>query len=344
MKKTAQQIQADIDLVQSLVEQGFSRAAIMEQTGLKERFVRTHSQGVVKGSSIAKPEKTARDNKLNTAARRVYVLAVRPQGIKDFELRDIVHSEYGASYDSNTLYRVKQRANALLEGTDNRLVFVPDWVCDESPAASREALEAMAINLQARIDEMLDEYMEEFATGLTDDQTESTEAQRKQHYAARRHLLKLAISDYGQEPTAALLARSVSVTDALQGTQDVTLTAGITQAAKAPVEAPQEATGDLDAFFDFVEDQQEGTVQESTDGEDDIFASVGVADAQTVGELTDKAQQIRIHVAYLQSLEDDDKDLDHTQEKLYHLLPKFDISKYTGGSNAKQQSGLSWQP
>lgn len=370
-KLTQEQIQANIALVHSMVEAGKSRRTIIAETGLGEYFVKAHMKGAVKGANRAAPAaKTSRPNKLNTAAQQAYALAVRPQGCKDYELRDIAYNVYGGTYTKDTIYSIKQRCAELAEDTGLTLQFVPDWVCDEAPTASRVALEQKALILEAKINELVEEFMCEFTTDVDADQIESTEAQRKQQYAARRHILKLAIKEYSPEPTSTLLARSLSVTDALDGTEDLALAATTANKQQDVVEAPVKDTGDIDAFFDFLADVEiaEGIAQPveapvaapvaaPVDESDDPFAAVGVATAEQI-----EANQARIkaeeeaYTSYLKELMNDESgecdivSTTHT-DKVYNALSQtagFDITKYTGGkSNARHNrsgSGIEWNP
>ncbi|WJM55324.1 hypothetical protein QUC26_09300 [Pseudomonas asiatica] len=356
-KLTQEQIQANVALVHSMVEAGKSRRTIIAETGLPERFVAEHMKGAVKGANKATPAaKTTRPNKLNTAAQQAYALAVRPQGCKDYELRTIAHSVYGATYTKDTIYSIKQRCAELVEDTGLTLQFVPDWVCDEAPTASRVALETLALELEAIIQDKVNSFMEQYATGQDADQIESTEAQRKQQYAARRHILKLAIKEYSPEPTSTLLARSLSVTDALDGTEDLSLTATTDNTAKDVVEAPVNDTGDIDAFFDFLADVEiaEGVAQPvEAESEVDLFAAVGVAtdDFYVQKEARERAEQAA-YDAYLKDLMDDNDSNEFvftdTSDTVYNSAPKvtgFDITKYTGGKkNATARSGIEWNP
>ncbi|WP_122220072.1 hypothetical protein [Pseudomonas syringae] len=339
--KSPEQTQVNIDLVHSMVEAGKSRRAIIAETKLPERFVTKHMQGATKGAALAKSPKLTKPNKLNTAAEQAYALAVRPQGCKDFELRSIAHSVYGNNYTKDSLYHIKQRCAELAEGTDNSPTFVPDWVCEETPTASHDALVNLALELEAIIQDKVNTFMEQYATGLDDDQLESTEAQRKQAYAARRHILKLAISEYSPEPKAILLERSMSVCEALENVVDV-ITPVITQ------EAPQVAIGSndtLESFFKTVE--AHALVTDVV--EEDIFASVGVASAEQVKTvIVLSEQQESAHFTYLKELMSDDEEeyefvnADHdSRSDVTFEIKGFDITKFMGGkSNAK---GVEWR-
>lgn len=256
VKLTQEQTAANIAKVVELRQQGKSRAAIREETGFPERFVRTHMENV---AVVTK----AITSQLDLAVSRVYPLAVRPQGIKDYELRNICFEVYGTkldeekgvfvvNYTKDTLYRIKARCKALAAGTTSVPMFVMDWVCDEAPTASRVTLETLALELEEAIQEKVNTFMELYATGCDANQTESSEAQRKQQYAARRHILKLAIKEYSPEYTAVLLERSLSLTDALDSANDAELPATVQRAPQRATE-PHIGVESFDAFYDAVE-------------------------------------------------------------------------------------------
>ena len=206
-----------------LRQAGMSYANIMKATGLPERQVKALTKGVAKVKQIVTP--------FAKAAECVFTLAVRPCGIRDYELRDILHREYGSTWDTTTgryvsdydnivIKRIREnvRLRAAKEGCN--ALFVMDWVDEEAPTAGREFLEAAAGDLMSRIEDYVNGYMERHATRWREDSEEAGHAQRKQLYAARHHLLKLAIQGYSKEPLDKLLERSVALTDALEGTPD----------------------------------------------------------------------------------------------------------------------------
>lgn len=248
---------ANVQEVIALRKTGMSRAKIVAATGLPERFVREHMTGVEIDQATKAPI-----SDFEKAVARVFPLSVRPQGIKDYELRQALYEVYGtkwseekgtfeAAYDKSTMTRIKARCRELAKGTDQTALFVMDWICDEAPTASRVALEMMALELEEVIQDKVNSFMEMYATGYDADQLESTEAQRKQQYAARRHLLKLAIKEYSKESTVTLLARSLSTTDAMEATSDASVPALAQKAPKRTVEAPVAIQEDsFDAFFE----------------------------------------------------------------------------------------------
>lgn len=230
--------------------QGMSRRKIVTTTGETEHFVRK----VVTGIPAIKKQLATPFSK---SVQQVYELACREQGVKDYELRGVLHSEYGCAwnhsegcyeslYDKDTIKRVKAkvRDQAITNGQD--AIFVPDWVDNSAPTESRTTLEQAANILSSRLDELMDEFMSEFSSNDT------TEDVSKQRYAARRHVLKL-LSGLGQEPTSTLLERTKDITDMLD--------------EKADLPAPKRANGRVpldrfipepnthDYFLDFVEEQ-----------------------------------------------------------------------------------------
>lgn len=247
----------DVQKVIALRKTGMSRAKIVATTGFPERFVREHMAGVEVDQATKAPS-----SDFEKAVARVFPLSVRPQGIKDYELRQALYEVYGtkwseekgtfeAAYDRSTMSRIKARCRELAKSADQTALFVMDWICDEAPTASRVALEQMALELEEVIQDKVNTFMEMYATGYDADQLESTEAQRKQQYAARRHLLKLAIKEYSQESTVILLSRSLSTTDAMEATSDmstpVVAQKGIQRSLEAPVATQEDS---LDAFFE----------------------------------------------------------------------------------------------
>ncbi|WP_278406814.1 hypothetical protein [Pseudomonas rhodesiae] len=239
------------ELAVQLRREGKSYAAIMTATGLPERKVKLLVKDVPK--EIATP--------LNKSVGRVHELAIRKQGVKDYELRGILHEEYGckwnaaegryeSSFDSSVIRRVKEKVRERSTSKGTRPVFVMDWVDEQAPTASRLLLEQSALSLMARVDEAVNEFMELHAVCASEDSEGADLAQRKQAYAARQHILKL-VSGLGTEPTATLLERTTKVTNALQGTPDAEVP--LVRSTEDRRQMP-EPTG-ADHFLDFVESQ-----------------------------------------------------------------------------------------
>ncbi|ELW3044996.1 TPA: helix-turn-helix domain-containing protein [Pseudomonas aeruginosa] len=239
------------ELAVRLRREGKTYPEIIEATGLSERQVRKLVKGVAKEI----------DTPLNKSVNRVYELAIRAQGIKNYELRGILHEEYGckwnsekgryeSSFDSNVIKRVKENVRDRSTSNDTQSVFVMDWVDDQAPTASRIFLEQSALTLMARVEEAVNEFMELHAACGTEDSEGADLTHRKQAFAAKQHILKL-VSGLGTEPVAKLLERTVEVTNALQGTPDHE--APSVRNAEDRRQMP-EPTG-ADHFLDFVESQ-----------------------------------------------------------------------------------------
>jgi hypothetical protein len=268
-KITPEQTAANIARVIELRQAGKTRDQIIEITKLPARFIREHMKGV---AVLAKPAKVTQ---LSIAAAKAYPLAIRPQGCKDYELRAIAHEVYGKKFDTDknittnnwnkdSLYNIKKRVNEMavgemIDGEPVVAQFVMDWICDERPAASRVALEAASLELSRRFDEMLSEFLCEFMVEPESDELALTEAQIKQRYAARMHMLKLAFPEFPNgEPLGTLLARSEAQTSALEATQDLPLVQTPIKYFEADFDITD--TGEMDAFYDAVEQAEKEVV------------------------------------------------------------------------------------
>ena len=250
---------------------GLSIEKIVKATGLTERQVKAAIK------DVPKPVKTkAIVEKIPTSfaksVDRVFNLASRAQGIRDYELRDIMHEEYGgtwdaqagrydSNYDKDHIKRVKAKVRERAMHEDCNVIFVMDWVDEGEPTASRMFLENAATDLMARIEGYVEEYMEYHSSRSEDDSEEAVLARRKQRFAAERHLLKLSVKDYGPEPLDVLLERSATLTNALEGTPDIKLSKAGTETnsgpgkadAKIPKYYPEPSRSS--PFLDYVESQ-----------------------------------------------------------------------------------------
>ena len=200
--------------------EGMSYANIMQETGLPERKIKGYCKGITKGKTATTP--------FERSVERALPLAIRPHGIRDYELRDILHREYGtiwdddkkqyvSNYDSNVVKRVKGKIRSRAELESRNALFVMDWVNEDAPTASRLFLEACATDLKSQIEACLSQFMESHASQWREDTEAADYAQEKQRYAAENYLLKLAIPGYGQgEPVIKLLKRSTTLTNTLE--------------------------------------------------------------------------------------------------------------------------------
>jgi hypothetical protein len=244
---------------------GMSIADIMKATGLPERKVKDLTKGIAKPPKVKKAVKKTQTPFANTA-ERVFPLARRQHGIRDYELRNIMHEEYRSewdtttgnyvsNYDQSTIKRVKQKVRLRAAEEDCNVLFVMDWVDEEAPTAGREFLEAAAADLMYRIEAHTHQYMERHATRWREDSEEADLAQRKQQYAVEHHLLKMAVKGYGgKEPLALLLERSIVLTDLLEGTPDALMPVDKVDWQDEEPEYYPEPIG-INPFLDFVDSQ-----------------------------------------------------------------------------------------
>lgn len=241
----------------TLRQQGMSYADIVQATGLSDYKVKK----LVKDVPKVKPINTPFDK----AVARVYDLAIRPHGIRDYELRDILHQEYrsiwntttgryDSGYDKDKLKRVREKVRLRAAQEDRNVFFVMDWVDVAEPTVSWLFLQTAANDIASRIDSYVNEFMELHATRWEEDSEEVDYAQRKQMYAAKHHLLKMVAPGFGKEPLEKLLDRSVTITDALEGTPDIPLPpAAAGRGVAKPEYYPEPNT--VDHFLDHAESQ-----------------------------------------------------------------------------------------
>lgn len=239
---------------------GMSIEKIAQKTGLTDYKIKRLTKGIAKVKSINTP--------FDKSVERVYQLAIRSQGIRDYEFLDILHQEYGSTWDTTTgryiskyddsnKKRVKSKVRQRAALEDCNTLFVTDWVDVEAPTTSRKFLEAAAKDVMSRIDSHVNEYMERHATRWKEDSEEADLAQRKQAWAVEHHLLKMAVKGYGgKEPLAVLLERSLVLTDLLEGTPDLPMTQSSSKGDwhdEAPEYYPEPTR--TDPFLDHVESQ-----------------------------------------------------------------------------------------
>lgn len=244
---------------------GMSIADIMTTTGLAERKVKDLIKGITKPLK-AKKVITKIQTPFAQAVERVFPLAKRQQGIRDYELRNIMHEEYRSewdtttgnyvsNYDQSTIKRVKQKVKLRAAKEDINVLFVMDWVDEAAPTEGREFLEIAADDLMLRIKAHTHQYMELHATRWREDSEEADLAQRKQLYAVEHHLLKMAVKGYGgKEPLALLLERSLILTDLLEGTPDAPMPVDEGDWQDEKPEYYPEPKG-INPFLDFVDSQ-----------------------------------------------------------------------------------------
>jgi hypothetical protein len=253
------------DTAVELRKGGMSIKNIMKATGLPERKIKDLTKGIAKPSKVKKVA-TKTPTPLTKAVERVFPLAKRQHGIRDYELRNIMHEEYRSkwdtttgnyvsNYDRSTIKRVKEKVRLRAAEEDCNVLFVMDWVDEEAPTEGRKYLEAAADDLMHRINAYAHQYMEIHATRWREDSEEADLAQRKQLYAVEHHLLKMAVKGYGgKEPLALLLERSLVLTDLLEGTPDAPMPVDQGDCQDEKPEYYPEPKG-ITPFLDFIESQ-----------------------------------------------------------------------------------------
>ncbi|MCU1722957.1 hypothetical protein [Pseudomonas sp. 5P_5.1_Bac1] len=249
-----------------LRKKGATQIQIRAATGLTERQVKEIVKGTPKPKRTRSPISRA-ESPFSKSIERALPLAIRTQGIRDHELRNILHKEYGSTwstskgryeskYTADHLKRVKEKVHEQAHELGCSAFFLPDWIDEGNPRVSNEFLISAATDLMSRVDEYVNEYMVFHGTSQDADGQEGGFGRRKQCYAVRQYLLKLAFRDYGPEPIEKLLHRTATLVDALEGTPDVTVTNGThhkgDRVSKKPTEYYPEPSR-LDAFLDFVE-------------------------------------------------------------------------------------------
>jgi len=246
-----------------LRKEGIILAKIMDETGVSERRVRALTKGIQKGK---KP--SAKTSKIPTALTkatdRAFELAVTGHGIRDYELRNILHEEYGCSWDTSTgryksnytddtLYRVKQKVRQQANNENRTAIFSMDWIDETAPRSSSEFLISAAADIQSRTNEWVNEYMALHGTRQADKDGSTELARKKQLYAVEQHLVKLAINGYGNEPVEKLLERTANLVGRLERNPDLEYAESTETKADRPSYYP-EPSG-LDHFLDYAESQ-----------------------------------------------------------------------------------------
>lgn len=260
---------ADEYKVIELRKAGISIEKIKDETGVPDRRIKALTKDIVKGK---KPSKRVLKipTPLNKATGRVFQLARRKFGIRDYELRNILHEEYGttwdtstgtykSNYNSDTITRLKAKVRQRAVEEDCSVIFPVDWIDESAPRESNKFLISAATDLLHKIEEYATEYMALHGTRQTDNSEAAELARRKQRYAAEQHLIKLSIKGYSPEPIERLLERTANLVAELEGNPDQGGSEGICPAKTASTKASKlknipEPSG-VDHFLDYAERQ-----------------------------------------------------------------------------------------
>lgn len=245
---------------------GMAIANIMKETGLPERRVKQLVKSVPKPPKS--PMKVAKiPTPLAKASERVFLLARRKHGIRDYELKEILHEEYGTTWDtstgcyrsnfnSDTIARVKAKVRQRALDEDCNVIFAMDWIDEDAPRSSSEFLISAATDLLSRIHEYATEYMAIHGSRQADKSEAAELAQRKQRYAVEQHLLKLAITGYHPEPVEKLLERTTNLVGELEGKPDACSAESLgTHQSKTDKPRYFPEPSRIDHFLDYAEQQ-----------------------------------------------------------------------------------------
>lgn len=246
-----------------LRKEGMAIDKMHEATGVPERRIKALIADIPKGKKP--PKKVTRiPTPLARATERIFLLARRKQGIRDYELKNILHEEYGTEWDtstgtyrskfnSDTITRVKEKVRKRAIEEDCTVIFVMDWIDENAPRMSNNFLMNAATDLQSRIGEYVSEYMTLHGTRIEESSESAQLARRKQYYSVERHLIKLAIKGYDNEPIENLLRRTTIIIGELEGNPDLPLADnGATPEKSGKPKCFREPSG-VDHFLDYAE-------------------------------------------------------------------------------------------
>ena len=203
---------------------GMSRRKIMEATGETEHFVRRVTKGVPVTDKLP-------TSPFERAVAQCYPLAIRRTGIMDHQLRSVMNECYGVEWDTEKgkykgrytadhLKRVREKIRERATAEGHSAIFVMDWINADAPLESNTLITQCASNLQDAIQEAVDDFMQSHGLQLAEEGVDLAVARNKQEFAARRHILKLAVKGLSNEPVARLQERTLDQVNKLAGTPD----------------------------------------------------------------------------------------------------------------------------
>lgn len=203
---------------------GMSRRKIMEATGETEHFVRRVTKGVPVTDKLP-------TSPFERAVAQCYPLAIRRTGIMDHQLRSVMNECYGVEWDTEKgkykgrytadhLKRVREKIRERATAEGHSVIFVMDWINADAPFESNTKITQCALNLQDAIQDAVDDFMLAFGMQHAEEGVDFAVARNKQEFAARRHILKLAVKGLSNEPVARLQERTLDQVNKLAGTPD----------------------------------------------------------------------------------------------------------------------------
>ena len=232
---------------------GMSRRKITEATGETEHFVRRVTKGVPVTDKLP-------TSPFERAVAQCYPLAIRRTGIMDHQLRSVMNECYGVEwntekgkykgrYTADHLKRVREKIRERATAEGHSVIFVMDWINADTPFESNTKITQCALNLQDAIQDTVDDFMLAFGVQYAEEGADLAVARNKQEFAARRHILKLAVKGLSNEPVARLQERTLDQVNKLAGTPD---TPGV-RVTVIKLHHPEPKGND--AFLDYCEGQ-----------------------------------------------------------------------------------------
>jgi hypothetical protein len=203
---------------------GMSRRKIVEATGETEHYVRQAIKGVPVVEKLpASP--------FERAVVLCYPMAIRRTGIRDYEFRSTMNECYGVDWDTEKgkykgrytadhLKRVRERIRECATAEGQSAIFVMDWINTSEPVKSNTVITQCVLNVQDAIQEAVDEFMQASGIQNVEEGVDLALARRKQKFAARRYILKLAVKGFSKEPVGLLQERTLDQVNQLAGTPD----------------------------------------------------------------------------------------------------------------------------
>ncbi|GLO16413.1 hypothetical protein PPUJ20028_49990 [Pseudomonas putida] len=245
-------VELENEVVRLYEVDGLSIAKIVSATGVRERRVKQLVSGKIKGSGVP--------TNLNKASAAVYQHAISSCGISNDEVRTICHGIYGVTwnpstgkYDSNLtqtdIDKVKRKVRDLAVANSEVATFRPSWMNPLHATDCWKWMESFALEMRARYEEGMNEFMERFAVPVVDS-VEGDLLRKKQYYSGMRHISSLS-TGLGSEPVETLLSRTKGIADRIDGRED--LPAPARPQGKLRQLIPEPKRECYDPFFDEIE-------------------------------------------------------------------------------------------
>lgn len=104
------------------------------------------------------------------ATEELYMLAIRPTGVKQYEEYVVYKKHFGSEVDDETGYArvnitasqksyVRKKVRELASSVNKKAIFVPDWLSTDSPKTSWDDMLSMTNEMYSRMQEYVNDYM-----------------------------------------------------------------------------------------------------------------------------------------------------------------------------------------